>query len=170
MIRSIGEGSLPNWISCIDLQYRRAHARGVNRGIRPELATGLRVGSHGGTVVVVTHEHLADELRIGLAGEVDGSNADRLYAVLSGHLDAHPVRACIDMTELTFIDCAGLAVLQRLGRTLGDRVRLEGAVHPRVRRLLKLARPDEGQADSTDLPGRIRQQDRVAMSSLRPLT
>jgi anti-anti-sigma factor len=120
----------------------------VNRGIRRELATGLRVGSHDSTVVVVTREHHADELRICLAGEVDGSNADRLYAVLSDHLDAHPIRACIDMTELTFIDCAGLAVLQRLSRigTGGDHIRLEGAVHPRVRRLLKLARPVESQA------------------------
>jgi anti-anti-sigma factor len=98
--------------------------------------------------VVVTHEDHADELRICLAGEVDGSNADRLYAALSDHLNARPVRVCIDMTGLTFIDCAGLTVLQRLRRTgtVGDRIRLEGAVHPRVRRLLKLARPDESQA------------------------
>jgi anti-anti-sigma factor len=141
----IAEDSLPNRISCIDLQYRRAHALSVNRGIRRELATGLRVGRPDGTVVVVTHERHADELRIGLVGEVDGSNADRLYAVLSDHLDAHPIPVLIDMTGLTFIDCAGLAVLQRLRRTsaAGDRIRLEGAVHPRVRRLLKLARPDE---------------------------
>jgi anti-anti-sigma factor len=97
------------------------------------------------------YEHHADELRICLAGEIDGSNADRLYAVLSHHLNARPMRVCIDMAGLTFIDCAGLAMLQRLSRTgtVGDRIRLEGAVHPRVRRLLKLTRQDESQAGSS---------------------
>lgn len=107
---------------------------------RPEPAVVARVGAPGGTVVVVTAEVGGDAVRIGLAGEIDASNAACLSEALS-KLDTGHAGICIDMSRLTFVDCTGLAMLRALQRPDGDAesVRLEGIAHPTVRRIVELA-------------------------------
>jgi anti-anti-sigma factor len=101
------------------------------------LATAY-AGAPGGTVVEVTAEVRGDEVRVGLAGQIDASNAARLREALAG-LDVDHARVRIDVTALTFVDCAGLAVLCTLGRARpGGRPRLEGIRHPSVRRIVEL--------------------------------
>jgi anti-anti-sigma factor len=102
----------------------------------PQPAVIARVGAHGGTVVVVTADVRAGAVHIGLAGEVDASNAACLREALS-ELDTGQARVCIDLSTLTFVDCAGLATFRALARE-AESVRLEGIAHPSVRRIFEL--------------------------------
>ena len=118
---------------------KRADAQDVPEKPHPAPVVIACAGVPGGTVVEVTAEVRGDELRIGLAGEIDASNAARLRSALSG-LGADHARVRVDMTALTFVDCAGLAVLRSLGPAWPDagRLRLEGVRHPAVQRIVEL--------------------------------
>ncbi|MBA3808924.1 MAG: STAS domain-containing protein [Solirubrobacterales bacterium] len=48
-----------------------------------------------------------------LSGELDSSNAERLNQALSATLAAPPERLIFDLSELRFMDSAGIAVLVR---------------------------------------------------------
>jgi anti-anti-sigma factor len=108
----------------------------VSKENGPQPAVIARAGAQGGTVVVVTADVRADAVHIGLAGEVDASNASCLHEALS-KLDTGRARVCIDLSTLTFVDCAGLAMLRALVRETAS-VRLEGIAHPSVRRIFEL--------------------------------
>jgi anti-anti-sigma factor len=115
---------------------------------RSALVATAYAGAPGGTVVEVTAEVRGDEVRLGLAGQIDASNAACLRAALSG-LDVDHARVRIDVTALTFVDCAGLAVLCALGRDRpGGRPRLEGVRHPAVRRIVELTGAAAGPIDT----------------------
>jgi anti-anti-sigma factor len=116
-----------------------AHAQGVTEDTRPESTVVTCAGVPGGSVVLVAANVRGDEVRIGLTGEIDASNAARLREALS-ELDVRQTRVSIDMSALTFVDCTGLAMLRTLDRSRRGtgRVRLEGIRHPTVRRIVEL--------------------------------
>jgi anti-sigma B factor antagonist len=60
----------------------------------------------------VRRQQLATEAVLVLTGELDLSVADLLRAAARDVLDGHPQRIAIDLTALTFCDCAGLRSLR----------------------------------------------------------
>lgn len=95
----------------------------------------------GGTVVVITSVVTGPRVNIALAGDVDASNVDRLRVTLLTHIDAGRIEIGIDISELSFIDCAGLtAVLMAsaCARASGGSLRLQGGMQPMVRRIIEL--------------------------------
>ncbi len=87
-----------------------------------------------------------DEQRIilRLRGDLDVSNSDDLRAVIDRQLEIGPLPLIVDLSELSFMDCGGMAVLiaarKRLARH-GHDLRF-AAPQPIVRRLLDLTGMD----------------------------
>jgi anti-anti-sigma factor len=111
----------------------------VRDDTRHEPAVVACAGVPGGSVVLVVADVRGDEVRVGLSGEIDASNAACLRETLS-ELGTHRTRVSIDMSALTFVDCTGLAMLRTFERSHPGTgcVRLEGIRHPTVRRIVEL--------------------------------
>lgn len=89
--------------------------------------------------IVTVHRDRRSVMR--LCGELDGGNRDHLRrairAVLSHH---HPLTLTIDLSALSFTDCAGLSVMVWAHKLLAEQGRelvITGA-QPSIRRLLHL--------------------------------
>jgi anti-anti-sigma factor len=89
--------------------------------------------------IVTVHRDRRSVMR--LCGELDGGNRDHLRrairAVLSYH---HPLTLTIDLSALSFTDCAGLSVMVWAHKLLAEQGRelvITGA-QPSIRRLLHL--------------------------------
>jgi anti-sigma B factor antagonist len=94
-----------------------------------------------GTSALITSRVAGGRVNIGLAGEIDATNVDRLRTALFTHLDQGRTEVVVDISALTFIDCAGLAVIRAAAayaQRIGGSMRLGGTPHPSVRRLLQL--------------------------------
>jgi anti-sigma B factor antagonist len=52
--------------------------------------------------------------KLALAGELDSSNAQRLEAAVAPIVEQGPERVVLDLSELRFMDSAGISVLVRL--------------------------------------------------------
>lgn len=92
------------------------------------------------TYLAVTAEHHSQRSVLRLQGELDVSNRDRLRRAISGALDSHPPVLVLDLSGLSFTDCAGLSVLvwaHKRQAGCGRRLVITGA-KPIVRRLLHL--------------------------------
>ncbi|GID90655.1 STAS domain-containing protein [Amorphoplanes digitatis] len=80
-------------------------------------------------------------VRVAVAGEIDLSTAGALHAGLLAVLSAQlPERIEVDLAKVTFMDCAGLAVLVAAGKTAartGCQLRITNP-QPIVRRVLDL--------------------------------
>jgi anti-sigma B factor antagonist len=92
------------------------------------------------THLAVTTEHHGQRSVLRLQGELDASNRDRLHSAISSALEHHPPLLVADLSDLDFIDCAGLSVLVGAHKRLaasGHRLLIAGA-KPAVQRLLHL--------------------------------
>lgn len=90
-------------------------------------------------LVVVTERH-GQRSVLRLQGELDVSSRDRLHSAISRALEDHPPLLVVDLSGLSFIDCAGLSVLVGAHKRLagcGHRLLITGA-KPAVQRLLHL--------------------------------
>ncbi|MGY1745614.1 STAS domain-containing protein [Blastococcus sp. SYSU D00695] len=78
-------------------------------------------------LIAVTTSRSESGARVHVAGEVDCSTAPRLTESLDGVLDDAPAEVVVDLTEVTFLDSAGLHALVtahgRAGRA-GTRLRV----------------------------------------------
>lgn len=80
------------------------------------------------------------DAEIRLSGELDHSNADVFRQHLVGALGRLPRQIVLDMSELTFLDSAGIGEIIRANRLLASRERglvIRGANEP-VTRLLEM--------------------------------
>jgi anti-anti-sigma factor len=111
----------------------------VRKNTLPEPAVVACAGVPGGSLVLVVTDVRRHEVRIELTGEIDASNAACLRETLS-KLDVDQTRVSIDMSELTFLDCTGLATLRTFERNRRGRggLRMKGIRHPIVRRIVEL--------------------------------
>lgn len=78
-------------------------------------------------------------------GRVDVFTVPELRAVLDRHVDGGTVRFVVDLSEVTFLDSAGMAVLVTLlkrARTGGGNVRLVWPQEEAATRILRLTRFD----------------------------
>jgi anti-anti-sigma factor len=94
-----------------------------------------------GTALMITTSVIDDQVSVGLTGEIDTTNTDRLRTALFTHIDEGHTQVVVDVSALTFIDCAGLAVLRAAtarAEEVGGSLRLDGRLHPPVRRILQL--------------------------------
>jgi anti-anti-sigma factor len=103
--------------------------------------------------IVTVHRDRRSVMR--LCGELDGGNRDHLRrairAVLSHH---HPLTLTIDLSALSFTDCAGLSVMVWAHKLLAEQGRelvITGA-QPSIRRLLHLTDLDTYLRLSTSEP------------------
>jgi anti-sigma B factor antagonist len=92
------------------------------------------------TQLAFTIEHHSQRSVLQLQGELDASNRDHLRDAISSALQRRPPVLVVDITGLSFTDCAGLSVLawahQRLAEH-GQQLIIVGAL-PIVWRLLHL--------------------------------
>jgi anti-sigma B factor antagonist len=92
------------------------------------------------TYLRVLSEHYGQRSVMRLAGELDICGRDRLRHAISCVLEHHPAILVVDLSELSFTDCAGLSVLiwahKRLAER-GDSLIVTGQ-QPTVQRLLHL--------------------------------
>jgi anti-anti-sigma factor len=92
----------------------------------------------------VAVEYLDGTVLVCPAGELDLASAPELERVLEGLIDG-PSAIVMDLSGLTFVDCAGLRPVREAlhrGASLGRHVRLSSA-RPAVRRVLTLTGLDE---------------------------
>ena len=81
----------------------------------------------------VTTERSDAGARVAVAGEVDCSTAPRMSACIEALLSAAPAEVVVDLTEVTFLDSAGLhALVTAHGRAQGLGVRLRVLVATRA--------------------------------------
>jgi anti-sigma B factor antagonist len=79
-----------------------------------------------------------------ISGEIDIQSGPQLRDQLLGIMRRHGARLALDLTGVTFIDCAGISVLLAARR----RAQLEGGslrvlrASPRIRRVIALTRLD----------------------------
>ncbi|MFF1510346.1 STAS domain-containing protein [Streptomyces sp. NPDC058326] len=76
-----------------------------------------------------------------VSGEIDSDTAPHLHRTLMAALCAHPEGVTLDLSAVTFCDCAGLRAFlaARLAHLDGGRCPLAlGPVSPRMARLLRL--------------------------------
>jgi anti-anti-sigma factor len=93
----------------------------------------------------VVVEHLDGTVLVCPIGELDLATAPELERVLDG-LASEPSTIEIDLSGLTFVDCAGLRPVRealRRGQSLGRHVRLSSARPGVVRRVLELTGLDD---------------------------
>lgn len=90
--------------------------------------------------LAVVTEHHSQRSVLRLHGELDASSTDRLRRAVSDALERHPPIIVVDLSGLSFTDCAGLSalvwahkLLARHGHTL-----LVSGARPAVQRLLHL--------------------------------
>lgn len=79
-----------------------------------------------------------------ISGEIDIQSGPQLRDQLLGIIRRHGGQLALDLTGVTFIDCAGISVLLAVHRRAhleGGQLRVLGA-SPRVRRVLALTRLD----------------------------
>lgn len=77
-----------------------------------------------------------------LRGEIDLSNADSLLRALENAVDDDSRGLVVDLTEVGYLDSAGVRLLFRLSRTVRDAgagLRVVTPVSARIRRVLELA-------------------------------
>jgi anti-sigma B factor antagonist len=94
--------------------------------------------------LAVVTEHHSQRSVLRLHGELDASNADRLRRAVSSALERHPPIIVVDLSGLSFTDCAGLSVLVWAHKLLAGRrheLLIIGA-NPAVQRLLHLTELD----------------------------
>jgi anti-sigma B factor antagonist len=92
------------------------------------------------TYLSVLSEHYSQRSVLRLRGELDISGRDRLRHAISSALERHPPILVVDLSELSFTDCAGLSVLIWAHKHLaerGDSLIVTGP-QPIVQRLLYL--------------------------------
>ena len=79
-------------------------------------------------------------------GEIDLSNADSIYSTLAHAGEPTAPGLIVDLSGVDYLDSAGVRLLFRLARTLGDDDRRLRTVVPgdaRIRRVLELANAQE---------------------------
>lgn len=90
-----------------------------------------------------------------LSGELDICNRHALQRALTEVLEQRPERLVLDLTEVTFIDCAAARVLAAAGRALpGDQQAIIRRPSLVVRRLLELTGMSAGFRVDYSLPRR----------------
>ena len=92
-------------------------------------------------MVRLSFETVGDVLVGHVEGEIDSVNTDELRAALSERLTRENVGLVIDLTQVTYLDSAGIELLFDLGRRLRThRQRLRGVAPPDapMRRVLDL--------------------------------
>lgn len=90
--------------------------------------------------LAVVTEHHSQRSVLRLHGELDVSNTDRLRRAITGALERHPPIVVVDLSGLSFTDCAGLSALvwaHKLLARRGHTLLVTGA-KPAVQRLLHL--------------------------------
>lgn len=90
--------------------------------------------------LAVVTEHHSQRSVLRLHGELDASNTDHLGHAVSDALEHHLPIIVVDLSGLSFADCAGLSVLvwaHKLLATRGQELLITGA-KPAVQRLLHL--------------------------------
>ncbi|WP_279635744.1 STAS domain-containing protein [Micromonospora inaquosa] len=91
--------------------------------------------------MVTRHRETDHLLRLEVVGEIDMATADHVYAVVEATLAAdHPTQLVIDLTAVTFLDCAGIRALISAQRAASDRatnLRVVGASR-HIQRVLHL--------------------------------
>jgi anti-sigma B factor antagonist len=88
----------------------------------------------------IVTEHHGQRSVVRLRGELDVSNRHLVRDAIASALERHPSALTIDLSELSFIDCAGLSVLVWAHNRLaghGPGLVLAGGT-PIVRQLLRL--------------------------------
>ncbi len=84
-------------------------------------------------LISVTTTRSASGARVTVGGEVDCSTAPRLSACIESCLAAAPAELVVDLSEVTFLDSAGLhALVTAHGRAQGLGVRLRVLVATRA--------------------------------------
>jgi anti-anti-sigma factor len=75
-----------------------------------------------------------------LSGELDVCGTDLLESAISVALDSRPRKLVLDLSELTFMDCAGASVLRRTHDLMAARQAqlLVNGARPNVQRLFDL--------------------------------
>jgi anti-anti-sigma factor len=96
------------------------------------------------TYLTVLAEDDSQRSVLRLLGELDVSNRESLRHAVSGALERHRPVLVIDLSELTFADCAGLSVLVWAHRTLEERghTLFVTGTQPIVQRILHLTGAD----------------------------
>jgi anti-sigma B factor antagonist len=92
------------------------------------------------TYLAVTAEHHSKRSVLRLQGELDVSSRDHLCHAISSALENHPPVLVMDLSGLSFTDCAGLSVLvwaHKRQAGCGHRLVITGA-KPIIQRLLHL--------------------------------
>jgi anti-anti-sigma factor len=74
-------------------------------------------------------------MRIAVLGDVDLSNVLALEGALAALITESPAVIEVDLTEVTFLSCDGLALMVQAWKAAGSRFALVGA-SPVIRRLL----------------------------------
>ena len=94
--------------------------------------------------LAVTSEHGEQGIVVRLSGDLDVSSRNELREVFDELLEAGPRRVVVDLSELTFADCAGLSVLIGVRRRLTERGHTLAVTAPQpiVRRLLLITGMD----------------------------
>jgi anti-anti-sigma factor len=90
--------------------------------------------------LTITIHHCGRRSVLRLQGELDASTEERLRCAIGGALDRSPELLVVDLSELGFMDCSGLAVLVWAHQRLAGQERqllLTGA-QPVVQRLIRL--------------------------------
>jgi anti-anti-sigma factor len=90
--------------------------------------------------LAVTTEHHNGRTLLRLLGELDAGNWDCLRQAINGAMEPHPQTLVIDLSEVGFADCGGLAVLVWAHQHLAEHGRqlIIAGSQPAVRRLLCL--------------------------------
>ena len=89
-----------------------------------------------------------------VAGELDLTSAHRLRRAVTAVLAGQPPALVVDLSGLTFTDCAGLRVLAEARRrqaASGHQLRIVG-IRPHVRRLMRLTGFDAHLTGSPSVP------------------
>jgi len=96
------------------------------------------------TALLVTAERGERRVVVRLAGDLDVPNRDQLREVFDAMLQIGPRHVIVDLSGLTFADCAGLSVPMALHGWLAERgyALTVTAPQPIVRRLLTITGMD----------------------------
>lgn len=100
----------------------------------------VSLDGHGPAVLHLSSRRGRTGLELCLGGELDIATAEHLIGVAGGLADADLQPLCLDLSELEFVDAAGLRavlVVRRLVDARGGRLVLTG-LRPLARRLLEI--------------------------------